>query len=229
MIDLRIISIGTLAAHPLWNERGQVRSGHSTTTLIRASNRVLLIDPGLPAQALTARLAERANITPDAVTDVFLSSFKPDARRAISAFDHADWWISQDEREQVGVMLGSRLKELAHDETIDEQLKQMLAQDVAILQRCKNAPDTLLPHVALFPLAGVTPGMCGLLIEEPRHTTLVCGDAIPTIEHLTEGKVLPGCVDVDKARESFAEAIEIADLLVLGRDNIVVNPTKRLF
>ena len=30
----RIISIGTLAAHPLWEERNDVRTGHATTTLI---------------------------------------------------------------------------------------------------------------------------------------------------------------------------------------------------
>lgn len=229
MIDLRIVSIGALAAHPLWSERAQERTGHATTTLIRHTGRVLLIDPGLPAQALTARLAERANLTPEGVTDVFLTSFKPDTRRAIAAFDRADWWISSDEREQVGVMLASRLRDLAHDRDADDQLKQAIAQDVAVLQRCKPAPDQLIPHVALFPLPGVTPGMCGLIVEDQRHTTLVCGDAIPTVEHLAEGKVLPGCVDVEKAKASFTEAIEIADLLVLGRDNVVVNPMKRPF
>lgn len=229
MIDLRIVSIGALAAHPLWNERAQARTGHATTTLIRSKDRLLLIDPGLPAQALIARLEERANIKPEQVTDVFLTCFKPDVRRAVVAFDQADWWISETEREHVGVMLASRLRELAHDEHADEQLKKTMAQDVAILQRCKPAPDQITPHVALFPLPGVTPGMAGALVEDQRHTTLVCGDAVPTVEHLAEGKVLPGCVDVDKARESFTEAVEIADLLVLGRDNIVVNPMKRPF
>jgi hypothetical protein len=71
--------------------------------------------------------------------------------------------------------------------------------------------------------------MCGLLIEEPRHTTVICGDAIPTVEHLDQGKVLVSALDVEKAKASFEEAVEIADLLVLGRDNMVVNPTKRPF
>ena len=48
-------------------------------------------------------------------------------------------------------------------------------------------------------------------------------------EHLTQGKVLPWAPDVTQARESFAEVIEIADLIILGRDNLVVNPTKRPF
>jgi hypothetical protein len=36
--------------------------------------------------------------------------------------------------------------------------------------------------------------------------------------------VLSPCYDLEAARESFAEAIEIADWLVCGRDNIV--PTR---
>ena len=75
----------------------------------------------------------------------------------------------------------------------------------------------------------MTPGLCGLVVATPRFTTLICGDAVPTLEHLEEGKVLSGAADVDKARESFAEVIEIADLIILGRDNVVVNPTKRPF
>ena len=81
----------------------------------------------------------------------------------------------------------------------------------------------------LFPLPGVTPGLTGLVLAGPRHTTVIAGDAVPTEEHLTQGKVLPWAPDVTQARESFAEVIEIADLIILGRDNLVVNPTKRPF
>jgi hypothetical protein len=34
-------------------------------------------------------------------------------------------------------------------------------------------------------------------------------------------------VDVEQARQSLAEAVEIADVLVLGRDNAVNNPMRR--
>ena len=36
------------------------------------------------------------------------------------------------------------------------------------------------------------------------------------------GKVLPGCHDLEKAHDSFKEAIEIADVIIPGRDNILV-------
>lgn len=232
-MDLRVISIGALPAHPLWGEKTQVRTGHATTTLIRSAKRNILVDPGLPEQALVARLSERANLKPTDITDVFLTCFRPDVRRAVTAFDSADWWISEDERDQVGAALVGRVKELAavsdRPGEDDAKLREALENDVAILKRCRPAPDKFADHVDLFPLPGVTPGMCGLLIAEPRHTTVICGDAIPTIEHLFEGKVLPGSVDLERARQSFTDAIEIADLLVLGRDNLVVNPTRRAF
>ncbi|MGH7242238.1 MAG: MBL fold metallo-hydrolase [Phycisphaerales bacterium] len=228
-MEWRVISIGTLPAHPLWGEKGQVRTGHATTTLVLAGKKRILIDPGLPDQILVARLAERANLAASQITDVFLTSFKSDCRRGIGAFANAEWWISEAEREGVGVPIAQRLKELNPDDEEDQILKDVLSRDVAVLQRCRAAPDQLAERVALFPLPGVTPGLCGVLLEDPRFTVLVTGDAIPTVEHLERGQVLAGAVDGAKAQESFTEAIEVADMFILGRDNLVINPTKKPF
>lgn len=230
-MELRVISIGALAAHPLWNEKGPARVGHATTTLIRVGKALILVDPALPENVLAARLSERANVKPGEITHVFLTSFRPDTHRGITAFERAEWLIHPDEREAVGQALVMQLKKLAEVDapSEDARIRESLEQDVAVLQRCKPAGESIVERVDLFPMPGVTPGMCGLLIEEPRHTTMICGDAIPTVEHLDQGKVLVNAVDVDRAKASFEEAVEIADLLVLGRDNMVVNPTKRPF
>ncbi len=225
--EVRVISIGTLAANPLWEEKSPVRSGHATTTLIRSADRTILVDPGLPDRAVAARLFERAGIKPEAVTHVFLTCFRPDVFRGILAFDKAKWWISQEEREQVGVPLVAKLQEAAAAE--DAELKAALELDVGILRRCEPAPDELAPHVSLFPLHGVTPGLTGVLVAMPGGagaTVLIAGDAVPTVEHLERGQVLSLAADVQQARESFGEAVEIADLIVPGRDNMVVNPVK---
>ena len=237
-VDVRIISIGTLAANPLWGEKAgaTIRTGHATTTLIRSGKRTILVDPGLPEVALTARLAERANLRPKDITHVFLTSFKPDTRRGIMAFEHATWWVSEAEREGLGVPLVRRLQEAA--EHGDEELVSLLKQDVAILKRCEPAPDRLAEHVDLCPLPGMTPGLAGILVAGEAGkggsrggglTTLICGDAIATGEHLERGMILHGAMDVQLAQESFKEAIEIADVLVLGRDNWVLNPVRRAF
>lgn len=229
-MDVRIISLGALAAHPLWGEREPVRTGHATTTLIRAGDRAILVDPGLPEPAIVARLGERVNLKPAQISHVFLTSFRPDVRRGLRAFDKATWWISSAEREAVGVPLASALRE-AHERG-DGDLARMLEDEVALLRRCKPAPDQLLSdkgqRVDLFPLHGVTPGLTGLVIAGQASTTVVCGDAIPTIEHLEQGMILPGAHDVEAARESFSEAVEIADALILGRDNLVENMLRRV-
>lgn len=240
-VNYRVISIGALAAHPLRAERQAVRTGHATTTLIESTDADsepcrILVDPGLPAQALAARLEERAGLTPGDITHVFLTTFHPEARRALALFERAVWLLAEREREAVGVPLAQSLQRLAQNfdpaaggDGPDPEVEQVLRTDIALLQRCQAAPDRIAEGVDLFPLPGVSPGCCGLLLTGAAQTTLVCGDAIPTAEHLAEGKVLRSAADPDAARESFAEAVEIADLLVLGRDNVVVNPTRRPF
>lgn len=226
-LEYRIISIGALDAHPLRGERHAARTGHATTVLVRSGQTAILVDPGLPAPALAARLEERSGLRPADITHVFMTSFRPDVRRGLEAFDNASWLISEAERESVGVALIGEFKRAA--ETGEADLASALEKDIALLRRCEPAPDRLAPRVDLFPLPGVTPGLTGLVLAGPRHTTVVAGDAVPTEEHLAQGKVLPWAADVTRARESFAEVVEIADLVVLGRDNIVVNPTKRPF
>ncbi len=229
MVETRVISIGTLAENPLWGEQQAVRTGHATTSLVRAGKRVILVDPGLPEQIIAARLTERSGLKPSDVTDVFLTRFHPDCRRGIGAFAGAEWWISEIEREAVGVPLARQLAAIADEDDADPELQARFAHEIAHLQRCKAAPDRFAEHVSLFPLPGVTPGLTGLLLEQPRCTTLICGDAVATAEHLERGQVLQGAIEIERARESFAEAVEIADILVLGRDNMMANPTRKPF
>lgn len=223
--QVSVVSIGTMAANPDWGEREPVRTGHATTSLIRTESANILVDPGLPPEAISARLGERANLDPDDVTHVFLTSFHPETRRGLRAFERADWLIGEREREAVGVPMAESLKHALQRGHAEHA--EALKEDIAILQRCNAAPDTIVEHVDLFPLPGVTPGLCGLLIADPNRTTLICGDAIPTQHALEHGIVHRGVFDIELARESFTEAIEIADFLVLGRDNWATPPGRR--
>lgn len=228
-MDFRVISIGTLAANPLWGERAPVRTGHATTVLVRAADRIIIVDPGLPPAALGARLSERARLDPADVTDVFLTTSGSDTTRGLSLFPRADVWMHADEREHALARLARRLDDADGEEIEDvESPAAALALERAVLDRAESAPDRLTDGVDLFPLPGVTPGCCGLLLAA-RQTVLICGDAIPTSDHLDAGKVLVGAADLRKAQESFAEAVEIADVLIPGRDNWVINPTRRPF
>lgn len=224
--SFRIISIGTLDAHPLWNEAAPVRTGHATTTLISAGKQHVIVNPALPPQALAARMSERTPVAPDDITHVFLTSFAPDHRRGLRLFEAARWMLHEPEKQAAAAALQEAKME-ALDAGEDELIIQC-DHDLALLERCEAAPDALLPKVDLFPLPGVTIGTCGLLIALPARTVLVCGDAVATFEHLEQGKILPHCANLAQAQESFKEALEIADILVPGRDNIVLNPLRRL-
>lgn len=222
VMDYRVISIGTLSVHELWPKSVATRTAHATTTLIQSDNRNILVDPSLPPQIITARLAERSGMEPADITDVFLTNFRPAHRWGLTAFAGARWLISEAEREAVGAQLVELFRTAE-----DEATRQILQADIALLKKCQVAPDQLAAHVDLFPLPGFTPGACGLLLSHPTSTTVVAGDAVATVEHLEHGRVLRGAYDVTQAQESFSEVIEIADIIVPGHDNIVLNPLRR--
>ena len=223
-MDFRVISIGTLSHHPLWGERQPVRVAHATTTLIRSGDRVILVDPALPDQAMQARLHERSGLAPSAVTDVFLTTFRPVHRGGLRLFDHARWWISEVERETVGVDL---IRRLEHEE--DPELQQLIKDEIAILKHTRAAEDKLAEHVDLFPLPGASPGSAGLVLSLPGRTAVIAGDAVPTVEHLDAGQVLSNVYDLQQASESLAEVVEIADWIICGHDNLIFNTTRRMF
>lgn len=223
-MDYRIISIGTLSVNELWTQQGPARTPHATTTLITTQKRRILVDPGLPPQVIAARLAERSGLSPDDITDVFLTCFRPAHRLGLDAFPEARWLISEREREAVGRGLVEQF-----EDTTDDEVRTILQHEIATLKRCEAAPDKLDTGVDLFPLYGFTPGTCGLLLSHPTRTTLVAGDAVPTIEHLERGQVLRGCFDIELAQESFKEALEIAEVIIPGHDNVQLNPVRGPF
>jgi glyoxylase-like metal-dependent hydrolase (beta-lactamase superfamily II) len=222
----RIISIGTLAAHPLWDERRESRTGHSTCVLIESGTARVLVNPALPPTSLAARLSERTPTRPEQITHVFLTSFLPDHRRGLGLFESAAWLLHEPERQAAETTLAVRAGEARAEG--DADLVRLFEHDLELLQATQVAPDRIAPGIDLFPLPGVTPGNCGLILPLAMSTVLVTGDAIASIEHLEQGKVLPSCFDVEQAQESFREAIEIADVLVPGRDNVMANPLRRL-
>lgn len=223
-MDFRVISIGTLSHHPLWNETQPVRTPHATTVLIRSEEKTILVDPALPPEALAARLYERSGLTPERITDVFLTNFRPAHRQGLTAFEKANWWIAEQEREAVGVEMLRRFEAVD-----DEQTRQILREEIALMKRCSAAPDKLAERVDLFPLPGYTPGTCGLLLPMPRHTVLIASDAVATVEHLEQGRILDGAWDRKQATEALQEAVEIADWIVPGHDNLTLNPTRGPF
>ncbi|MCC7146056.1 MAG: MBL fold metallo-hydrolase [Phycisphaeraceae bacterium] len=221
-MDIRVVSIGTLSRNEFWPAETPDRTPHATTTFVQSGDRLILVDPGLPPQIVAARLTERTGLAPSKITDVFLTNFRPAHRAGLGAFPNARWLISETEREVMGRSLVERFQQEQ-----EQEIRALLQQEIALLKRIQPAPDKLANQVDLFPLPGYTPGTCGLLLCQTNSTTLVAGDAVPTIEHLEHGQVLKHAYDIEQARESFMEAIEIADVIIPGHDNLILNPTRR--
>ena len=215
-----IISIGTLSRNRLWNESAVVRTAHATTTLIRTGKRTVLVDPGLPAQAMGARLYERTGLKPEAIDMVFLTNARPAHRGGLSLFTKAKIFIHELEQ-QAAIAQLQALSDQAPDDDMD---RAHIDKELALIKTFKIAADKLAENVDLFPLFGYTPGTCGLLVTAPLTSTLIAGDAVPTQDHFLAGQVLPDSYDIKAAQESMAEVYEIADLIVPGHDNLFVNP-----
>ena len=206
----------------MWNERGEPRTGHTTTTIIKTGDATLLVDPSLPPMMLDARLYERWGVDLSSVTHVFLTSFDPDRRRTLEGLGHATWYMHEPEIGSAKLALDDEL----HFAKGDQEVCSILGQHLDLLMKFDVPDDHILPGVDLFPLPGYTPGSCGLLLLTSSKTVLICGDTIATQEHLDKGVVLATCACAEDAMESFKECIEIADIFVPGRDNVLSNPIR---
>ena len=222
----RVISIGTLARNTLWNEPQAIRMGHATTTLVESDDALIVVDPSLPAPVLAARIHERSGRPPSDVTHVFCTGFSDDLVGGIEAFPEAMWMCSAVELEHAASALEDDLDAAQrHEEAAS--LKQLHFLK-AVHDKMHVCPDTIVDGVDLFPLPGVRPGTAGLLLLQPSRTVLIAGDAVATGEHLEKGQILQECFDREQALASMIEAIEIADIIVPGRDNVVLNPLRAM-
>lgn len=220
MTRFDVISIGTLSRNRLWNETQAVRTAHATTTLIRTGKRTILVDPGLPAPALRARLFERTGLAPEAIDTIFLTNFRPAHRAGLELFSHAEILLHELERQAAEAQLNGLIAQ-APEQDLD---RKFLEDELELLESFKAAGDEPAEGVDLFPLFGYTPGTCGLLIALPTATVIVAGDGVPTQDHFLAGQVLPDSHDIAAAQESMREVYEIADLIIPGHDNLFLNP-----
>jgi glyoxylase-like metal-dependent hydrolase (beta-lactamase superfamily II) len=218
-----IISIGTLGRNRLWNENEIVRTAHATTSLIRAGKRMILVDPGLPPPAIAARLFERAGLLPDRIDTIFLTNFRPSSRAGLSLFRKARVLMHENEIDFARQDL-QRLLEQAPEADQDYGHFQ---NELKLVESFDPADDKLAEGVDLYPLFGFTPGTCGLLVPTPTSTTMIAGDAVPTLDHFLAMQVLPDARDIRAAQASMQEVYDIADLIVPGHDNVFVNPRSR--
>lgn len=221
-VEYTIISIGALSHNRLWGESGHLRTAHATTTLVAAGDRLILVDPSLPGEALAARFNERTGKHLDDVTDVFCTTLRPVHRRSVAALPKAKWWCGEAELE----LYREGLEDFR--ETADRAESEDAARasvELKLVDRFRAAPEVFGPQVQVYPLAGPTAGSAGLLLTLPTKTVVIAGDAALTSEHILRGQVWEGCADMDAAMDSLKDMLELADVIVPGHDNILYSAT----
>ena len=169
-----------------------------------------------------AKLYERWGLRLANVTDVFLTSFDADRTRTLDGLAHAKWYMHEPEIERAKQDACESLQHVERDDELEEFLEGQLKK----LDIFQVPDDHFMSGVDLFPLHGHTLGTCGLLLPTPKRTIVIAGDAIPTREHLERLTVLPSTTDIESAQDSMKECVEIADIIVPGRDNILLNPLR---
>ncbi|MHC4089781.1 MAG: MBL fold metallo-hydrolase [Planctomycetota bacterium] len=218
---LDVVSIGTLSRNVFWNEKATVRPAHATTTLIREGTQTILVDPSLPAELLAHRLDERAGLKPAQIDLVFLTNFRPVHRRSLELFDRATWMLAEEERTAVINHLKSALQDLGGSGPDQPAPPAEIQQELTLVERTVVPPDRLTPTVHLFPAPGPSIGAAGLLLEALK-TVVIAGDAVLTRDHFEHGRVFDRSADPGKARESFADILEVAEIIIPGHDNLIV-------
>ncbi len=206
MSDVRadVLAIGSLAANAYWDEKTPVRREYATATLVRSDDVVLVVDPGWPADVLRAALYYRVGLEAAAVTHVFLTHFDPAHFGGIGVFAGAVWSMYEEE------IRWAEAEAPAGDAGCE------------VLEQIEAAPEKFAPGVDLFPTFGHTPGHASLLVYTPIQSLIVAGDAVLTRDHFEHGDLGEGQWDLEKAKESFQDVLEIADLIVPGHDNLFV-------
>jgi len=206
MSDVRadVIAIGNLAKNKYWNEKAPVRKEYATAALVRSGPMVLVADPGWPAEVLRSALYYRAGLAPEAVTHVFLTHFDGAHSGGIGLFEKATWWMYEEEIRYADA----------------EWPADAPGRDV--LDRLQPVPDKLATGVDLYPTFGHTPGHASLLVYAATWSLLLAGDAVLTRDHFEHGDLGEGPWDLQKAKASFQDIAEIADIIVPGHDNLFV-------
>ena len=220
-VEFCVISIGTLSRNRLWGESAAVRTAHATTTVVFDGDRVILVDPSLPAAALGPVFNERTGKCLHDVTDVFCTTLRPVHRRSITALAHAKWWVHEAELQAYAEHLRELLD--SAERLADEQAGDVRA-DLKLLERFRPAPERFGEQVTVYPLAGPSVGSAGLLLTPPTSTILIAGDAAVTAEHVRCGQVWDGCADIEQAMRAMTDYLELADVIVPGHDNVMLVP-----
>jgi glyoxylase-like metal-dependent hydrolase (beta-lactamase superfamily II) len=193
------LTIGHLSMNRFWGETERKRSPLCTSTLIRTSDGLLLVDPSVPAPQMPVLLNDQAGVAAEEISHVFLTHFHGDHRFGLEAFPHATWWMAPAE--------------------IDFWRERASESDGRLLERLRPASEELLPGVRTLFTPGHTPGHTSLMFPWRGRRVVVAADAAMTEEFFWAGEGYHNSTDLAAARDTIARLASAADLIIPGHGN----------
>jgi glyoxylase-like metal-dependent hydrolase (beta-lactamase superfamily II) len=194
-----LLTIGHLSMNKYWGERERKRGPLCTSTLIRTTDGLLLVDPPVEPARMASLLMDQAGIAPDDVRHVFLTHFHGDHRFGLETFGHAEWWMSP--------------AEIADWETRGD------ADEKKLLGKMRPARDEILSGITAVPAPGHTRGTTALVFRWRGVLVAIAGDAVMTEDFFRAVEGFHNSTDMERARLTIRELAARAGIIVPGHGN----------
>ena len=205
MISCDVITIGNLSRNRYWGEGEEKprRQARCTSTLVAVDGSRLLVDPSLAdAGEMASELDRRAGIGPGDVDAIFVTHAHGDHHAGLKHFPEAHWLAAPDVAATINAS-GSYRKKL------------------------EPVVGTIWDVVEVIPTPGHTVNHHSLRFECDGMSIVVAGDAVMTRDFWRERRGYFNSVDSQLAAETMDMIARVADIVVPGHDNLVLNCAPR--
>lgn len=195
-----LLTIGHLSMNRFWGETERQRGPLCTSTLLRTSEGLLLVDPSVHPPDMPALLNEQAGVRVEDIRHVYLTHFHGDHRFGLEAFPHATWWMADAET--------AYWRERAKPE---EQV---------LLDRLQPPHSGFIPGLEPIHLPGHTPGLTGLRFGWRGQRVVIAADGVMSEQFFWAREGFHNSTDFDAASASIDLLAREADLVIPGHGNV---------
>lgn len=203
-----ILTIGHLSMNKFWGETERKRGALCTSTLLRTSDGIMIVDPSVHPPQMPDLLNDQAGVTPGDVRHVFLTHFHGDHRFGLEAFPHAVWWMAEPEIVYWQERAGAEERNL-----LDRITPLPIGEEPGT-----KGKGPLTEFETLF-TPGHTPGLVSLAFRWRRQRVVVAADAAMTEAFYWAREGFHNSTDFDQVKVSIDVLAREADIVIPGHGN----------
>jgi glyoxylase-like metal-dependent hydrolase (beta-lactamase superfamily II) len=194
-----VLTIGHISVNKYWGETERVRSPLCTSTLIRTDAGLVLVDPSVYPDRMTALLHDQAGVRPEDVRFVYLTHCHGDHRYGLPAFPHARWLMAQAE--------------------LDYWRERATPDEQSLIERIEPTGSEPFAGVRTLHAPGHTPGTTALILDWRGKRVAIAGDAVMTEDHFRARDGHSNSTDFGQVRDTIEQLAREMDVIVPGHGN----------